>query len=265
VWVAVPGGFGRLRDGPVLVASRTEQPAPLPPQAAAVVRTYQLRPWSICSGASSHCTVPKGSKAAGQPLAAAATLAPIRSGWDQSVPPSNTAAVVPSPAKPARHAWVKLWVLASSTFSLLNCSKVEPRGGGAWENGTSAARVAATALALAAPLSGARRFSLKSTGVPSIRKVIERTDTTLESLASFTSCWAGLRPTTSETSPDRVVWDRSSRRATPRGSPTTLTNTGTLPLAWRSTIWSRSLPSLRRPWSDEVLTARGASLRAPVC
>jgi hypothetical protein len=133
VWVLVPGGFGRFREGPVLVANCTWQVSPALVQVAAVVRTYQLRPWLICEGAASHWRVPKGSKAAGQPLASVATLAPMRSGCDQSVPLSNTATVVPSPVIPAFHASVKLWVLASSTFSFLNWSKLEPRGGGASE------------------------------------------------------------------------------------------------------------------------------------
>jgi hypothetical protein len=119
--------------------------------------------------------------------------------------------------------------------------------------------VAATALALAAPLSGAGWWSSKSTGVPSRLKVMDRTETTLGSLASLTSCWVGRLPTTSETSPDRVVCAWSSWLATLRASPTTFTNTGTLPPPCWSYVWSRCLSSLWRAWSDEVLIALGVS------
>ena len=64
----VPGGALKLRDGPVLVAKSTQQVAAADAQVAAVVLVYQDRPWSICSGAASHCRVPYGSKAFGQPF-----------------------------------------------------------------------------------------------------------------------------------------------------------------------------------------------------
>ena len=128
----MPAGRSKFRDGPVRVAKLTVQVSPSPAHSVEVVRTYQLIPASIRPGAASHSKVPKGSKAAGQPLGSSATSAPSRSGWPQSVPLSSTAAVEPLPVKPLFQASVKLWLRASRTFSLRYSSKVEPRGGGAW-------------------------------------------------------------------------------------------------------------------------------------
>jgi hypothetical protein len=99
----VPAGRLKLRDGPVLVAKSTEQVPPDVVQVAAVVLVYQDRPWSTWLGSASHCSVPNGSNAFGQPFQPAfAPVWPVqvcqvfsRSGWPQSVPPSRTPTVTP--------------------------------------------------------------------------------------------------------------------------------------------------------------------------
>src|SRR5215208_1335263 len=109
VWVARPFGALKLRDGPVRVPNVTWQ-APLPAgQATADAGVYHERPPLIWVGAASHCRVPNGSNAFGQPFqpesVKSVSVTPdhvcqvlSRSGCPKSVPPSSTPTVTPSPA-----------------------------------------------------------------------------------------------------------------------------------------------------------------------
>ena len=102
---AVPAGALKFREGPVLVAKTTEhfffEPWPESAQVFACVSVYQLRPSVMLLGAASHCSVPYGSKAFGQPFQPGSGAfdqtchVPIRSGCPKSVPPSSTPTVTP--------------------------------------------------------------------------------------------------------------------------------------------------------------------------
>src|SRR5262245_2249286 len=174
VWLAVPLGRLKLREGPVRVAKVTRQLLPWRSHCFAWVGVYHDSPWSTRSGAMSHTSVLNGSNALGQPFQPSSAVAPSvapdhvchvprRSGWPKSVPPSSTPTVEPSPAYPARHALAKSWVRASMTPSFFSSSKCERARSGALSYGTSS-RLSASRRARSVALDG--RWLSSGSGMP---------------------------------------------------------------------------------------------------
>ena len=176
----------------------------------------------------------------------------------QSVPPSRTPTVTPSPAIAWFQASANLCVFASSTPRLLSASKFEPFGAGALANGTSLSYSLCSALFLALasrflPTSGSRPPS----GWPVCLSSIGLTATTPRADASFGSACTPILPTTSAAPAEDATLASSRSAAAGAASPSVVAKTRTVSVEPLSTCCCRSGCSLDFAPSDADLTPAG--------